>query len=71
VKIARVLEETEQENKASNLGKRKIEYDYRGPSAGNPKRFNTSGPQDNGRQPIPWQRGTPYNTSTIPIVGSS
>jgi len=53
IKIARVVEETERENKVSNLGKRKIEYENRGPRGENPKRFNTGGPQDKGKQPIP------------------
>ena len=44
VKIARVLEETEQENKAAALGKSKIEYGNRGPKGVNPKRFNTDRP---------------------------
>ena len=62
VKIAKVLEETERENKATNLGKRKIEYDNRELKGGNPKRFNTGGPQNKGQQPIPWQNRTPWNT---------
>jgi len=53
VKIARVLEEADRENEVTNLGKRKFEYDNRGPKGGNPKRVNTSGPQDKGKQPMP------------------
>jgi len=37
VKIARVLDKTERENKAVNVGKGKFEYDNREPKSGNPK----------------------------------
>ena len=37
MKIARVLDETDRENKAINLGKRKFEYDNQGPKDGNAK----------------------------------
>ena len=37
VKIARVLEETERENRAANLGKRKMEFNQQGPRGMNPK----------------------------------
>jgi len=52
MKIAWALDEMHLENKGSNPGKRKIEYDNRGLKGGNPKRFNTSGPKDKGKQPI-------------------
>jgi len=35
-----VLDEIDWENR---VGKKKFEYDKRGPKGGNPKRFNTSG----------------------------
>jgi len=44
VKIARVLDETQRENKASGLRKRKFEYDNKGQKGGNPERFNSSRP---------------------------
>jgi len=44
VKIARVLEEIEQENSVANLGKRKMEFDKWGPRGVNPKRFNMGRP---------------------------
>jgi len=50
VKIAQALDETERENKAVSLGKRKFEYDNRGPKGRNRKRFNSGGPQDKGKQ---------------------
>ena len=53
IKITRVLEETMWENRTSNLGKRKIDYNNRGPRGVNPKRFNIGGPQDKGKQPMP------------------
>ena len=52
VKIARVLDEIDRENKPTNLGKRKFEHDNWGTKCENPKRFNSSGPQDKGKQPI-------------------
>jgi len=61
MKIARVLDETDRENKAANLGKRKFQYENRGPKGGNPKRFKTGGPQDKGKQPVPWLNRTPCN----------
>jgi len=62
VKLARVLEETNWENRASNLGKRKIDYNNRELRGVNPKRFNTEGPQNKGKQPMSWQNRTPYRT---------
>jgi len=70
VKIARVLDEIDPENKATNLGKRKIDYDNRGPKGGNLKRFNTGGPQDKGKQPVSWQNKTPV-TPTVSFVLAS
>jgi len=54
VKIARVLDETNLENNAINLGKGKFEHDNRESKGENPRRFNSGGPQDKGKQPIPW-----------------
>ena len=61
VKIALVLDETKRENKAAGLGKGKFEYDNRGQKGGNPKRFNSGGLQDKGKQAAPWQNRTPCN----------
>ena len=44
VKIARVLEETEQENGAVNFGKRKIEFGKWKSKLRNMKRFNSGRP---------------------------
>ena len=41
IKVARLLEETEQENRATNFGKRKIKFGNRGPRRGNMKWYNT------------------------------
>jgi len=41
--MARVLGKTDRENKVVNLGKRKFEYNNRGPRGGNPKNFNSAG----------------------------
>ena len=49
VKIAGVLEGTERENKATNLGKRKFEYGNWEPKGGSPKRFDASRAQDKGK----------------------
>ena len=46
MKIARVVDDTDRENKVANLRKRKFEYNNQGPKSGNPKRFNSGGPQD-------------------------
>ena len=48
MKIARVLDGTDRENMAINLGKRKFEYNKQGPKGGNPKSLNTSGPRIGG-----------------------
>ena len=62
VKLARVLEETNWENRASNLGKRKIDYNNRELRGVNPKRFNIDEPLNNEKQPMPWQNRTPCRT---------
>ena len=50
IKVARLLEETEQENRATNFGKRKIKFGNRGPRRGNMKLYNTGRSQDKGKQ---------------------
>jgi len=55
VKVARVLEATEQENRPANFRKRKIEFGNWGPRRGNMKWYNTGRSQEKGKQPASWQ----------------
>ena len=69
VKIARVLEETERENRATNPRKRKIEFGNRGPRGGNPNRFNVGRLQDKGKRPMAWQSRPPCRICSRSHVG--
>jgi len=54
VKIARVLEETESESRATSLGKRKLEFNKRGPKGINPKQLRPGKPKEKGKQLMAW-----------------
>jgi len=59
IKIARVLDEVEGENKAVWQMKRKFGYVVStGQGSGNPKRVYFGRPQDKGKQPVQWQTRT-------------
>ena len=59
VKISHVLEESESENRALNLGKRKMELHKRGFRGRNYKQYKPSYPQGKGKRPRAW-RNRPF-----------
>jgi len=54
VKIARVLEESENESQALNLEKRKKEFHKQGFQGGNYKWLKPNYPEGKGKQPMNW-----------------
>jgi len=54
VKIARVQEESENENQAINMGKRKLEFNRGGFRGRNFKQFRPGQLQGKGKQPMGW-----------------